>query len=53
MNLRLTDTFSGNLADAEFDDDEIIVTRPSHALQNNGEKLVITGEGTDKDTIGV
>ncbi|CAK7060758.1 autotransporter outer membrane beta-barrel domain-containing protein [Fusobacterium varium] len=52
LNLRLTDTFSGNLADAEFDDDEIIVTRPSHALQNNGEKLVITGEGTDKDTIG-
>ena len=52
LNLRLTDTFSGNLADAEFDDDEIIVTRPSHALQNNGEKLVITGEGTDKNTIG-
>ena len=52
LNLKLTDTFSGNLADAEFDDDGIIVYRPSHALQNNGEKLVITGEGTDKDTIG-
>ena len=51
LNLRLTDTFSGNLADAEFEDG-FPITRPSHALQNNGEKLVITGEGTDKNTIG-
>ena len=51
LNLRLTDTFSGDLADAEFEDG-FPITRPSHALQNNGGKLVITGEGTDKNTIG-
>ena len=52
LNLRLTNTSSGNLDDAEFDEDKELIFRPTHALENNGEKLTITGEGNDKNTVG-
>ena len=52
LNLRLSNTSSGNLDDAEFDEDKELIFRPTHALENNGEKLTITGEGNDKNTVG-
>ena len=52
LNIRLTNTFSGAQSDAEYDTDGKLITRPTHALENNGEKLTITGEGSDPNTTG-